>query len=375
MKSSTKVWLTGLLKYGLGFGLLALVIYRYRDDLSALTEKPLNPGPLVLAAVLMAFALSLQLVRWFLLVRALDLPFTLRNAFRLGLVGIYYNTFLPGAVGGDVLKAYFIAKEQPGRKAAAVATVLIDRAMGLFGLILFAAVCGSIAWAAGDPRLTGNTDLQWIVKVCAGLAGFAVLGYLLLGFLPERRVDRFAGRLQHIPKLGRSLAEMWYAVWMYRQRPKTVVLGVAVSAVCHLSMVFAFHFAAQGFTHDEQAAPATLPEHMVICPIGFIAQALPLSPGGVGVGEAAFAGLYKLSGRAEITGVASRLALRVVEWSIGLMGYLVYLRMRTELPVPEAAEAEAAGDRLPSELAGDDLNPTHQSGPVPMPPPRTPPGN
>ena len=273
-----------------------------------------------------------------------------------------------------MLKAYFIAKEQPGRKAAAVATVLIDRAMGLFGLILFAAVAGGVAWALGDARLTDNPDLQWIVKVCGGLAGAAVLGYLLLGFLPERRVDRFAGRLEQIPKLGRSLAEMWYAVWVYRQRPRTVALGVAVSAAAHLSMVVAFHFAAHGFTQGPDAAPATLPEHMVICPIGFIVQALPLSPGGVGVGEAAFAWLYKLSGRAESTGVASRLALRVVEWAIGLVGYVMYLRMRSELPVPEAEEAAAAGVRLPPELAGDDLNPTHDSGPVPTPKPRTPAG-
>lgn len=373
MKKHAKGWAVGLLKYGIGFSLLGYVIYKYRDDLAQLVEKPLNAGSLTAAAVLMATAYTLQLSRWFLLVRALDLPFTLRNAFRLGLVGIYYNTFLPGAVGGDVLKAYFIAREQPGRKAAAVATVLIDRVMGLFGLILFAAVAGGIAWAAGDARITDNPDLQWIVKVCAALAGAAALGYLLLGFLPERRVDRFAERLEQLPKVGRSLAEMWYAVWMYRQRPKTVLLGVAVSAVAHLCMVLAFHFAAHGFTQLAEAAPATLPEHMVICPIGFIVQALPLSPGGVGVGEAAFAWLYKLSGRAESTGVASRLALRVVEWSIGLIGYVMYLRMRSELPVPEAQEAAAAGDRLPPELAGDDLNPTHSSGPVPTPQPRVPP--
>ena len=83
---------------------------------------------------------------------------------------------------------------------------------------------------------------------------------------------------------------------------------------------------------------ATLAEHMVIAPMGFIVQALPLSPGGVGVGEAAFAGLYKLSGRPESRGVIARLALRLVEWIIGLLGYIVYLRMRKELPTVDEPE-------------------------------------
>ena len=69
-------------------------------------------------------------------------------------------------------------------------------------------------------------------------------------------------------------------------------------------------------------------------------QALPVSPGGVGVGEAAFAGLYKLSGRPPSRGVISRLSLRVVEWIIGLIGYLVYLRMKKELPVVEEENGE-----------------------------------
>ena len=70
---------------------------------------------------------------------------------------------------------------------------------------------------------------------------------------------------------------------------------------------------------------------MVIAPIGYIIQAVPLLPGGVGVGEAAFAGLYKLSGHPGARGVTARQAMRVLEWLIGLICYDVYLRMRAEV--------------------------------------------
>lgn len=338
VKKHAAKWIVPFLKYGVGFGLLAFVIYKYwapNPDTGApgvgqLVRGPINFEWLAVALVLMASAAALQIYRWYLLVRALDLPFTVRNAYRLSLVGIYYNTFFPGSVGGDLLKAYFIAHAHPERKARAVASVVADRAMGLFGLILFVAVLGSVAWLMGDARIANNTDLQWIVKVMGGIALGSGVGFLLLG-LVLHRADIFAGRLKKIPKLGNALAEMWYAVVEYRKRLKVVLIGLALSAASHFGLVFAFHCASRTFPPVQEADLATLSEHMVIAPIGFIVQAVPISPGGVGVGEAAFAGLYKLSGRPETRGIIARLSLRIAEWLIGLTGYLVYLRMRAEV--------------------------------------------
>jgi len=342
VSKKTRDYVIGTLKYGFGFGLLTYIIATNwappgKRGLKDLLEHPIDYSALGLAAVLMAFTVSLQIFRWYLLVRALDLPFTLRNAYRLGLIGYYYNTVLPGSIGGDLLKGYFIAKEQPSRRAAAVATVIIDRAMGLFGLILFVAVSGSIAWSLGNEQIDKEPALQQLVKVTGVLASSAIVGYLLLGLLPTRRADRFAGRLKAIPKLGHALAEVWYAVWMYRQRMGTVVMGVAVTAVAHLAMMSSFYFASRSFVADNLPS---FPEIMIIAPIGFIVQALPLSPGGVGVGEAAFAELFRIAGRNSEDGLAARLALRIVEWALGFLGFLVYLRMKTELPMGDLEAAE-----------------------------------
>jgi uncharacterized protein (TIRG00374 family) len=340
VKKHAAKWLKPLFQYGIGFGLLAFVISKYWEPnpstgapgVGQLLQGPIAFEWLALAALLMVFAATLQIYRWYLLVRALDLPFSVRNAYRLSLVGIFYNTFIPGSVGGDLVKAYFIAHAHPERKTRAVASVIADRAMGLFGLILFVAVMGSIAWALGDERIVANPDLQWIVKLMTGIASASILGFLLLGFLPQRRVHRFAGRLQWVPKVGHALAEMWYAVWEYRQRLKVVGIGVLLSAFSHFGLVFAFHCASRVFPPANPATElATLPEHMVIAPIGFIAQAVPITPGGVGVAEAVFAWLYKLSGRPEVRGAIARLSLRLAEWLIAFCGYVVYLRMRAEV--------------------------------------------
>jgi len=336
VKKHAAKWLGPFLKYGVGFGLLGYVIYKYwgpqngAPGVGQLIQGPIDFEWLALAGLLMATAAALQIYRWYLLVRALDLPFAVRNAYRLSFVGIYYNTFFPGSVGGDLLKAIAIAHAHPERKTRAVASVIADRALGLFGLILFVAVTGSIAWAAGDPRIANNADLQWIVKVMAGIAVGSMVGFLLLGLVLHRE-EIFATRLRKIPKLGNSLAEAWYAVCEYRKRPKVVVLGVLLSAASHFALVFALHSASRVFPPANPDDLATLSEHMVIAPIGFIAQAIPISPGGVGVGETVFAWLYKLCDRPESRGVIARLSLRLVEWLIGLSGYIVYLRMKAEV--------------------------------------------
>ena len=121
-----------ILKYGLGLGLLAYVIIKHWHGegsvpgLSDVLDRPIHVGPLFLAASIALAGLLITFFRWYLLVRAVGLPFKLYDAIRLGLVSYYFNTFLPGSVGGDIIKAYAIAREND-RRTVAVATVLIEK--------------------------------------------------------------------------------------------------------------------------------------------------------------------------------------------------------------------------------------------------------
>src|SRR5437879_1557023 len=90
--------IVALLKYGLGLGLLAWVVYQnwHGSDggigLADALQQPAHYGALVLAAVLLLAGVLLTFVRWYILVRAQDLPFTPADALRLGLVGYFFNT-------------------------------------------------------------------------------------------------------------------------------------------------------------------------------------------------------------------------------------------------------------------------------------------
>lgn len=346
-----------MVKYVIGFALLGLVLVlnwngkNGSPGLKDLLDRTPDFAMLGLVAVLWAGVVGIQYVRWYGLVRALDLPFTMRKAVRLGMVGTFYNTFLPGAIGGDFVKAYSIAKGQPGRKAAAVATVVADRLLGLFGLLAFGGVIGGVTWAAGNANITANPKLQTIILVCFGLVAVGVVGYVALGFLSHATADRIADRLKRVKKVGPTLAELWFTARQYRMRPLAVLLGVGLSAVSHTLMMLVFHFAVRVFPPllpdgtVNEALIGSLPEHIVIAPIGFIVQAIIPLPGGLGASELTFGGLYELirPGGGNVVGLTGRLALRVVEWVIGGIGYIAYLSTKDELPVREAELAVETG--------------------------------
>ncbi len=325
------------LKYGLGFGLLAVVLainWHGKNGslgLSDVLSQPLNMIPLVGAAICLTIATLLTFVRWHILVRSIDLPFTLRNAIRLGLIGYYFNTFLPGSIGGDVLKAVAISREQK-RRTHSVATVLIDRAVGLWALILVVCLAGTCFYTLDNPMLLTNAYLMHLYRLTLWIIGASIVGWIALGFLPERRADRFARRLLWLPKIGGVAAEFWRAVWLYRKHSTGVIAAVLLSLVSHTFFVLTFHFAVRTFDAPHSNGPGALEQHFLIVPVGLTIQALFPAPGGVGGGEAAFGWLYHVLGRDQATGILGCLAFRLITFGMGMLGYLVYLRMRTTLP-------------------------------------------
>ena len=105
-------------------------------------------------------------------------------------------------------------------------------------------------------------------------------------------------------------------------------------------MMLSFDCAAHLFPPRDANLIATLPEHFVILPIGYIFQALVPLPGGLGFAELSFGGLYELIGRGAAEGVVARLSLRLIEWGLGLICYIAYLRMRAELPANKGGSGQ-----------------------------------
>ena len=335
------------LKYGLGISLLIWMIWRHwapatGPGLSGVWQKyviehhPANLGPFALACGISAFGMMLTFIRWYVLVRAQHLPFTLPNAFRLGLIGYSLSIFLPGSIGGDIIKAAFIAREQ-SRRTLAVATVIIDRAIGLWGLCGLVALLGTTFWAGGFLQGMAETVLKSIVITALVLMALSLAVWFLLGALPPYRAERFAGRLERLPKIGHALAELWRAVWVYRCKGRSILIAFLLSLLGHVGFVLTFYFAALTLLPARNIP--SVAEHFLIVPIGMTVQAGFPTPGGVGAGQVVYSTLYEWVGRSGDDGMLASLVGQIITWGLGLVGYIVYLRMRPALASSEASLA------------------------------------
>lgn len=340
-----------LFQYGLAFGLLALVIRLNwnpgsETGLQNVWHNRILNGDLSftflgLAFVVLAVSFAITLVRWYILVRTVDLPFRLRDAFRLGMIGLFFNAFLPGSVGGDLIKAAGLAREQ-SRRTVAVATVIMDRVIALWALIWFVTICGIISWTQGWLEGPQAETAYLIIKIAGGTVVVTLTIWLSMGLLGNEKAEQFANWLSGIPKVGTSLGELWRAGWTYRCRQKAVALVMGISWIGHIGFVFVFYFSVRVLCQTPEEIP-TVAQHFLLVPIGLVIQALPLFPGGAGIGEAGFGGLYTLFGCTAAFAVLGSLVMRLLTWVIGFSGYFVYLSIRSQLVIQqEETPAERA---------------------------------
>src|SRR6266487_3456245 len=77
----------------------------------------------------------LATVRWQMLLRVQGITLSWLRALALVMIGLFFNMFLPGLVGGDAMRLYFVFKWAPRKKAPAALSVAMDRVLGLVAIL------------------------------------------------------------------------------------------------------------------------------------------------------------------------------------------------------------------------------------------------
>jgi len=320
-----------LAQLGVSLAIIAFVVNSaQKNDPEAfqrMLNQPKNWGLIALSSLCCLVAVITTFIRWYFLVRALDLPFRLRDAFRLGFLGYFCNFISLGSVGGDLVKALFIAREQKGRRAEAVATVLMDRVVGLYALLVVASISILIAGMQNSAIPEIRIISQWTLACTAiGAAGILALVF------PGVTNGRFSEFLANIPKLGYTLDRLMKAVRMYRLKFPVVAAAGLMSILVHCTLVAALFLLATGLPG---AAPELL-QHFVIVPLSMVTSALPLPAAGLGAFEFAMDKLYVMlppAGAAVAVGQGLLVALtyRMITVGIALIGAGYYLNTRREM--------------------------------------------
>jgi hypothetical protein len=323
--------LFGGVRVGIGIGLVA-----YLGASGAIEWKAL--GRLLSSWRLMALALPALLLDALLIAWRLDVLLTPRGfriplwpAFRLTMIGIFFNSCLPGATGGDLVKMYYAAEGHPGRRTEVATIILLDRATGMFALMLMPLLIAPLF-----PELTAaSAGVRAVLWLAGGLCALMVLGTLLCWwepFVQSRLVQAFI----RLPKLGKHLGMVFETVHSYRTAPVAIAAAVGISLVAHVTAV-AVAMISSLAAHPEEFTW----QISVLIPLGFTANALPFTPGGLGVGEAAFNKMFALAGLSG--GAEALLGWRLLTILVGLLGLVFYIHGRKRFLLDKgASEASEA---------------------------------
>lgn len=327
-----------LIKIGISLGILAfLVVQAQRNDVfEELRQQPKHWGLLAAACGVCFLAVAITLVRWYWLVRALDLRFRLREALRLGFLSYLFNLAPMGIVGGDVLKAVMLARRQAGHRAQAVATVVMDRLIGLYVLFLV---------ASAAVFLTGlwQTGVRSVQITCQLALALTAAGTLFIAILlgPDASRGKFIELCGRLPYVGPMLKRLIEAVRMYRLRLPTLALSAAASAVVQSLFTLGIYLIARGLF--ERVQPLAM--HFVIVPLSMATGVLPIF---IGPFELVLNLLYAsipLPGQEHILagqGFVVALGYRIATVLVAAVGVCYYLGSRQELAeVMHQTEAES----------------------------------
>src|SRR5256714_1421016 len=179
-------------------------------------------------------------VRWHILLKVQNIHLSAPRVSGLFLIGMFYNQFLPGGTGGDIMKSYLLLKETPGKATGALLAVVFDRMVGLVGLISITGALVALRYRWLSQTLE-TRNLVWVLLLVLGsavlmlLTSFAISGWHLAHRLPHR----FPGR--------ERLIELSAAYHLYAHHWPTTLLAFAAAIVAHLATFATFLSVAYAF--------------------------------------------------------------------------------------------------------------------------------
>ncbi len=211
--------------------------------------------------------------RWHVLLKVQGIRLSFLRLSGLFLIGMFYNQFLPGGTGGDIMKSYYLLKETPNKKAGALLAVVFDRFIGLVALV---AITGTLIGLRYDflSQTTETRNLLWLLLVLLGASilslasTFVISGLNLFHRLPAK----FPGR--------EKLIEISAAYHLYARHWRATFVAFGASVVAHLATFTTFLCAAYAL-----GAAVPIVNFFAVMPIERTISALPISFAGIGLRE------------------------------------------------------------------------------------------
>ena len=249
------------------------------DVVNRLSFDSLTIRLICLSSLLIFCGAVLVSVRMWCLLRLLGLNLLLIDTIRINLAAMCMGMLLPGQLGVDAIRVTYFCLQRPDRKMRVVSAALFDRILGVYALQLLATIATLSAFAIGLDVIHANVALSLLLTL-----GFVSGAILVFSSKTVRASKPFNYIFLRLPSIFKSIIE---AFDLFIDHKQAVILCISISLVSQL-------FTILGFVIIGILIQDTLPvlAHFIINPIALLLNGVPLTPGGLGITESAFAYLY-----------------------------------------------------------------------------------
>jgi len=283
---------------------------------------------LTLALILFTVTYMLAAVRWWFLVRVQGIRMPMKVVMALTFIGQFFNSFLLGAVGGDIVKIYYMQKYAPGQKTHATLSIIMDRILGLFILL-----CASLLVMPWEFRwLMRDGSAHSIIFSLLALFGLGVVTAIVLAIAPfhlaPQRILKIWNMMPH-----RHILELAMSGFRQHGAALSLTLASLVSgSVMTLVLVAAGYCIAVGI-----GLSVTFVQMLIILTVVICVISLPISIGGHGVREGIFVlmfsafgaiGVNRQTGGGQEAAVLFSLLFYAIPLVLSIVGGIVYLTFR-----------------------------------------------
>ena len=301
---------------------------------------------LVFAGALSIFVVGQAIVglRWWLLLRTQAIFISFWAALRLHFLGLFYNNFMPSSVGGDLIRAWYVAKHTD-KKFEAALSVFVDRIVGLLSTLVIAAffyvlfLRGRGAVIPGDKQ-DKTSLIDSIAKYKAVILWLiVVLAVVFLAFLLHRRGRAILNKAWASIRAHslRLIIRFKDAIVVYCSKPQAILMVFSLTVLMQIMVITGFWLLGVNM-----GIKADLKYYYVFFTLAWVLGAVPVSIGGAGVVELSLVEMF----------VHRRVIEEAAAWAIALCQRAVW--MIASLP---GAVIHLCGAHLPRDPQRDQIPP------------------
>lgn len=259
--------------------------------------------------------------RWhlFLLLNNINIPFS--SSLRLTTIGNLFMTVLPGAVGGDIIKAFGIVKNSSSKRTEIIIATIIDRILGIYSLLIIVSASSGVYLYYYRQYLILQISyfnmLKWIFITSSTLllvapVLFIIIKKIRIHNLQNPLIVYFIGFKKILGLFKRANNASNITLKMFVRLIFLSVIGHILNFVIIICIAQAI---------NDQLQPSA---HLVLSSVSIFGYLIPLTPGGIGISEGIFAYVYLMAGSSNgaLIGFISRLFNYIVYVGLGLPVYI-----------------------------------------------------